>query len=518
MLSTFIYRTGQLLILGILFFATGCKGPGKPAQAQIQPGGDGTSLVSENGSKTFELTDYFNGYNAQMLRGPSWQASGFVEQVKGLYPGLIRYPGGTVSSYWDWKTGWFLKDIPLRKEWKSVTIENPIKLEDLKFACDKTGARPLFVLNMMTSTLNYQIEMLEHASKIGLPVQFVELDNEFYLGDEFYIKKYPTGKEYGEVCNEWIAAIKQKFKGVKVGIIGNSIREGAAKKEKPHAQRGQNWNRDLLAVVKNADAMTFHVYGGGGMNYLGNFSATDDEETAAKANAVQQAFDRKESIQYALSIPFIRWNNSNTYDYKILPSGMKAWITEYNLFEREGVVAGTWAHGLYALMQSLLFMENQDSELICYHNLTTTAQFAAIFNSDNAFYKAVKQKPTPLFGYTAAGHCLALSGKAMDGGGKATQLKFTNNEMISAARGQQYPSLYGWKITGAKGTRIIVANLSAKAVTTDFKAVAGATVRYTQIHAEPHLQIAEEKEVNRKSGTGQLISLPPYSVTLIEGD
>ncbi len=518
MISITLTRPGYLLFLAPLFFAMSCKGQGKPVPAEAQASTEGISVASEVSSKTFQYNAYFNGYNAQMLRGPSWRAPGFVEQVNGLNPGLIRYPGGTVSSYWDWKTGWLKKDIPLRKEWKSVTVENPITLEDLKFACDNTGALPLFVLNMMTSTLNDQIAMLEHAQKIGLPVKLVELDNEFYLGDEFYIKKYPTGKEYGETCNEWIAALKQKFKGVKIGVIGNSIREGAAKKEKAHAQRGQNWNRDLLAVVKNADAMTFHVYGGGGMNYLGNFTASDDEETVEKANAVQQAFDRKESIQYALSIPFIRWNNSNTYDYKILPSGMKAWITEYNLFEREGVVAGTWAHGLYALMQSLLFMENQDTELICYHNLTTTAQFAAIFNSDNAFYKAVKKKPTPLFGYTAAGYCLALSGKALDGGGKAVKLKFTNNEMISAARGQQYPSLNGWKIEGKNGTKIIVANLSAKEVTTDFAAIAASNSRYTQIHAEPHLQIAQEKEVNRKTGTGTKITLPPYSVTLIEGD
>ena len=31
-------------------------------------------------------------------------------------------------------------------------------------------------------------------------------------------------------------------------------------------------------------------------------------------------------------------------------------------------------------------------------------------------------------------------------------------------------------------------------------------------------RVAEEKDVNRKKGTGAVISLPPYSVTLIESD
>lgn len=512
-----LFKFSHFFLVSILILTAGCKGPGRPAAAQVQ---GKASIASEDNSKTYALSDYYNGYNAQMLRGPAWKAPGFVGRVKELYPGLIRYPGGTVSSYWDWKTGWLKKDIPLRKEWKSVTQENPITIEDLKFACDQTGASPLYVLNMMTSTLEYQLEMLDHAKNIGLPVQFIELDNEFYLGEEFYVKKYPTGKEYGETCNTWIAAIRKKYPQAKIGVIGNSIREGAAKKEKPNAQRGQNWNRDVLAVIKDADAMTFHVYGGGGMNYMGNFTASDDDGDGqgAVAMKMQEAFDKKESVTYALSIPFIRWNNSNTYDYKLLPEVMKSWITEYNLFEREGVVAGTWAHGLYSLMQTLLFMNNNKTELVCYHNLTTTAQFAAIFNSADGFYKAVKQKPTEKFGFTAAGYCLSLSGKAMADGGKATSLKFSNPEMITAARGQQYPAVNGWKIMNAKGTKIIVANLSSKEMTTDFSNVIKINPSFTQMHAEPHLQVAFEKDVNKKTGTGTVIKLPAYSVTLIEGE
>ena len=515
MTSYFVHSFISIFILLSSIILNGCNSQGK--SSPLAPPSDDVSIATENAAKTFQVTGYFNGFNAQMMRGPAWKASGFIEQVKELHPGLIRYPGGTVSSYWDWKTGWLKKDIPIRKEWKSIEKENPITLEDLKFACDQTGALPVFVLNLMTSSLEYQMEMLEHASKIGLPIRFVELDNEFYLGEEFYVKKFPTGKEYGEESNKWITAIKNKYPEAKIGVIGNSIREGAAKKEKAYAQRGQNWNRDVLSVIKNADAMTFHVYGGTGLNYMGPVvQDDDDQESADKAKAFQEVFDKKESIPYVLSIPFIRWNNSNTYDYKILPDQMRPWITEYNLFEREGVVAGTWAHGLYALMQTLLFMENKRTELLCYHNLTTTAQFAALFNSGDGFSKAVKKKPTPLFGLTAAGHCLSLSGKAMSEGGNAVKLNFSNNAMIQAARGQQYPSLYGWKIVNGNKCKIIVVNLSANNTKSDFSKVIPGLVNYIQINASPQSQIAFEQDVNKKNGSGAQLDLPAYSVTLLE--
>ncbi len=206
------------------------------------------------------------------------------------------------------------------------------------------------------------------------------------------------------------------------------------------------------------------------------------------------------------------------YDYKILPQGMKAWVTEYNLFEREGVMAGTWIHGLYALSQTLLFMENPATELICYHNLTTSAQFAAIFNNDDGFSKAHLKKPNQPFNYTAAGYCLALSGKAMSEGGMANKLKFSNNIMRTAARGQQYPSLNGWSVKGKSGKKIILTNLSDKATKADFSKLISGDATWTQVSSDPRKQIASDADVVKTNGKGTAIEIPPYSVTLIEGN
>jgi hypothetical protein len=475
------------------------------------------SIATTDTKKVFKLPAHFNGVNAQMLRGPSWQTPGFIEQVQKLQPKLIRYPGGTVASYWDWKAGWLKDEIDIKKEWKTIR-KSPILLEDLKFACDSTGAVPLFVLNMCTSTIAYQIEMLKKAQKLGLPVLYVELDNELYLGDEFYVSKFPTGIDYAKEANTWIAAIKSDFPKVKIGVVGHSSRESAAKKANNNSARIEMWNRDVLSVIKNADGMTFHVYGGTGLSYLGGKSTEDNTDEDANLDALQTIFETEGAIPIILGVPFQRWRNTNTYDYQILPSGMKAWITEYNLFEREGVMAGTWVHGLYALMKSMLFLENQNTELICYHNLTTSAQFAAIFNSDQGFAKAVKKKANQPFDFTASGYCLAMFGKALSENGIATKLKFSENTQLAGARGLLYPALNGWEIKTAKGSKIIVANLSSENIKTDFTKFFRKLATWSQVSSLPHTQVAGEQDVKMKSGNGMVVSLPAYSVTIIEGE
>jgi hypothetical protein len=144
-----------------------------------------SSVATPDAAVTFSINDHFNGFNTQMMRGPSWRDTGFIEKVKQLHPKTIRYPGGTVASYWDWKTGWLMEGIELKMDWERIR-KNPNTLDDLKFACDATGAQPILVLNMMNSDIAYQMEMLRYARKIGLPVKFIELDNELYLGEPFY--------------------------------------------------------------------------------------------------------------------------------------------------------------------------------------------------------------------------------------------------------------------------------------------------------------------------------------------
>jgi hypothetical protein len=493
----------------LFFFLAFLQSTGCHAQSVIK--------ATTDPAKSFIIPDRFNGFNTQMMRGPAWRDAGFIEQVQKLEPALIRYPGGTVASHWDWKTGWLMEGIPLKADWSKIP-KNPLTIEDLKFACDATGAVPVLVLNMMHSTLEYQLEFLRKVKQTGLPVKYVELDNEIYLGEEFYVKKYPTGKEYAAEANTWIAAIKNEFAGVKIGVVGCADKEIQNVNKKKYEGRTNTWNRDVISVIKGADAMTFHVYGGTGLSAVhkasGGGAAENEKE---KSVAYQTAFEKPGSEELLLGIPYARWKTTVTYDYPILPPGMKVWATEYNLFEKEGVVAGTWAHGLYALAQTLLFMEDQRTELICYHNLTTSAQFAAIFNNEQGFDKSVRKKPTTKFDLTASGHTLSMFGKAVKGGNKATALKFTGVSNMKGLRGQPYSALSGWYIEGS-GKKAIVMNLSGQAISIDLSNYFGAGASWSQEHAGIRTQVAGAADVKTTTGKGSSVRMEPYGVMLITAD
>jgi hypothetical protein len=456
----------------------------------------------------------FFGFNAQQIRGPVLSDNSFIQAVKGLNPAVLRYPGGTVASYWDWKAGWFKDEIPLKKDWREIR-KNPIRLEDLKAACDSTGAAPLLVMNMCTSTLEYQLAMLQHAKKIGMKVNHVELDNELYISESIYTDRFSSGEAYAIECNKWIAAIKKEFPDIRIAVVGYSAKDSDFRKNKNDVSRAVNWNREVLGAIRGADAMTFHTYGGNALNYLrgpGDISGDEDKEPLE----YQAIFDRGTSPPLALGIPFSRWENAKAYDLQLLPSGMKAWITEYNLFEREGVMAGTWLHGLYAVTQTLLMLESDLVELSCYHNLSSSAQFGAIFNSDQGFNKAVKQKPTRELGLSAAGNTLSMAGKAFKDATNYSQLRFDGVESMKGARGHTYPALIGISSTGSKGERLLVVNLSEKSVRIDVSDVLSKGGSWSQMISKPATQVASSTDVEkRKIKSATAGDLPPYSITLI---
>src|SRR5262249_35021154 len=129
-------------------------------------------------------TDWI-GYNGQnTIRDSVWLGeSHLMQHFPELRPKIIRYPGGGVANWWNWKTGWFVNSHSLPRTYKIMT---PLRntLDSLKKVCDASGAIPMFVLNMVSSQMINQLQMLDSANAMGLPVKYVELGNEFYLDEE----------------------------------------------------------------------------------------------------------------------------------------------------------------------------------------------------------------------------------------------------------------------------------------------------------------------------------------------
>ena len=61
---------------------------------------------------SFPIGEDMFGYNSNTWNsGPKWDVDEFRHAVGRLFPGIIRYPGGTISNYWDWRTGNVMKTI-----------------------------------------------------------------------------------------------------------------------------------------------------------------------------------------------------------------------------------------------------------------------------------------------------------------------------------------------------------------------------------------------------------------------
>jgi len=104
----------------------------------------------------------------------------------------MRYPGGTIGNYMDWRTGQFMytdardpNKGPVYgtykgKDHRKIKI-NTYRPEELKNAIDLNGATPIYMVNMLTDTLGSTLEMLAHCEEIGLPVKYIELATSFIL-------------------------------------------------------------------------------------------------------------------------------------------------------------------------------------------------------------------------------------------------------------------------------------------------------------------------------------------------
>lgn len=492
------YKTTLSLLgaVGILVGINACQG------------GNDNNFVSQNSSQAVAnpslslgvqrpLSPKFMCFNVNSVRIESWRDTDLVKNVSLLNPRMLRLPGGEVANYWDWQRGGLIEDtsslpagLPqfLRYQARKNSAS---KLEDFKRGLETTGTSPLFVLNMLTSDLKSQIQMLEKAQSLGIPVEYIELGNEFYFNIKNYNTVFPTPRSYAETANQWITAIKQKFPDVKTAVVGAI----------PIPQRSgrlQNWNQTILStVLQNSEAITLHLYWENGLNSSSSTPFTDGE------------------IPIVLGEPFRNWQNLKTDPNFQNIQNKKIWITEYNLREtkpdnqnqEQPKVAGTWAHGLYSAAMSMVFLEDSRVELICNHLLAGHPHFAAVID------KKAPGIPRS-FNLSASGSALRLLGDATEEMTSAQKINFPETYLLKGKNNFQYPSLYGWIFSNSKSQKGIILNLSPQPLKIDVSPLFTQAINYEQISGNPLASnVNADLLMNNKGTVSGILSLPPYSIT-----
>lgn len=450
---------------------------------------DPDAIDIELSQKSKQIEDNIFGYNTQSIKGPGWERTDFIDKITELNPGNFRYPGGTVGNFWDWKTGYY-NDIG-----KSVNViapsaagPLPYKLENVKVVYDNTGAMPVYMINMLTSTYEEQLDMLRHAESVGLPVKFIEMGNEYYLDDHpenyNYLTVFPDITDYTDMCREWAAGFKKEFPDAEIALIGVS---SPASWKKP---RANVWNDTVMDNMEGigCDAMTIHIY-------------------------------TKNNLESPTPYDMIGQTLASVAESKVLDPSIdpeyKLWVTEYNYEGASNPFPGQWVHGLAAIIMSVKLIMMDRIEMICFFNLTAGKSASAIFDSDVDINGAT----APACSLSATGEALKMLSKAQRGAETVREIIFSENPAVQTQKQGEINTLYGYLFGGAS-PKLLVINIGGEARTINTENTGFTPASFEQISGSS-LEAAitgpsSLSRIEREIGASGQIMLRPYSITVIQ--
>jgi hypothetical protein len=413
------------------------------------------------------MSGQYFGYNLSDGFFKAWQRSPqLVAQTATMAPGTLRYPGGSIANYWNWTSG--------RPDKESGRPRYPFSLQDLKRLVKASRSTPIFDLNIMTASLTSQVEMLRAAQHLGLPVRYIELGNEFYLSTPNYLHSFPTALSYGKRVAVWMPTLHKDFPGAQIAAVGFAQSLSSAYV----TSRESAWNATVLKNVPELKDMTMHLYW----------------------------YRNGAGVAAQLAGAFQSWTQVQQDSLAKLPAGTRIWVTEYNMAHREKIGGkvtflppqGTWTQGLFVGTMDLLMLRDPRIQLADYYALVESfGDFGAII--------------PPTGQLRPSGALQQLISRAAAGMTLSEPLTFAREPMLLG----KYPGLVGSVFRNAAGTtRVVVLNLSNRAVSMVLPRILSHGMIQEEIHGAPSATTADELQTTQVR-TNDRVTLQPYSVTYL---
>lgn len=422
----------------------------------------------------------FFGVNFDYGGASEYSKDGTLDsQLAALKPGTLRYPGGTNANFFQWKLG-FPVNPPSGSACPTSSTSSAFRftLSDLLAAYKATKAPPVFDLNVMTSTQACQIALLRAAKQLGLPVKYVELGNEFYLGIQNYPHYFATAAAYGKKVASYVKAVRKDFPGALVAAVG-SLPSSTA--------RERTWNSGMLDAARKAgglpNAVTLHVY-----------------PSYNKALA-------KSALPALFTEPYTELTTIRKVT-GALPVRRPVWLTEYNLRPKHTANSNP-AQTSYA---QALFVTEMDLLLVDHVTSAQFVDFWAAFGGD-ASYGYAGKTATPAL--TPGGLALTLVDRAAHGATKTRPINFSGAPALTAGGS---PALIGQFFQAGGSKREVLVNLSSHAlsVKTGAAVPAGAHYEVVTFSGSPVRQVSTASMLTVKhKTTGSALAVPAYSIIMI---
>jgi hypothetical protein len=404
--------------------------------------------------------------------GANWTQQWFIDSTAYLYPEVLRFPGGTNANHWDWQTGWYFPAY-LPPGGTSLTI----RTDEFKPGILGCNGEGLYVVNLETSNVHYEMDGLRHTDSIGLNPKFIELGNEHNLngGSQFPLQLM-TPTNYAQLAKVFYDSIMLEFPTAKVCAVGGNT------PAIPH------WIDTVLSYIPLIDAISFHVY--------------------LNANNADLAFN----VNRSLAVPFGPNSNTSSLLYRYNMSGFntllpskEVWVTEFNLLESPSgipsVISQTWTHVLYNIAMCNFFLTKPNISMILNHSLA----------GDNHFQSISRQNKK----ITANALSMKLLYDMSRGSQSCQNMNFSGNPAMIYGT-STIPKLVGWKFNYPGMEKGFICNFSNDTFAISLSTLFGNPMQFDQYYADTVLVVNGISSLNKYSAnSSDTIIVYPYSITQI---
>lgn len=240
---------------------------------------------------------------------------GFSALLKQASPGILRFPGGTVANYYHpdapgygFKEDEILPMKALHPLFVASQDMNENILEPFIRMCLASGARATFCANLLTGTPEEALTVIRRIKAAGVPLDGVELGNEFNL--MMYRDEFPNADGYIQQAKMFALAIKQEFPELPVGVImGDEVYLRNIRTQRGNFQH--TWSTKL-AAENFFDAVVVHYY---------------PKCTKCGSPYLEEFFQNSWSVIAPYKTHYL--DSLAVYANTFFP-GKKVWITEWN--------------------------------------------------------------------------------------------------------------------------------------------------------------------------------------------
>jgi hypothetical protein len=390
------------------------------------------------------LNPGFSGFNTTADNAVEYYDTNFQQIVTTLSPGWLRYPAGTESDAFDWRTG------QMRQAWVDGLAADPgqqsvcagtltniagkggASFSDFSAMAAKVGGAKIVVdINAFTDTTDSAGAFAQYALTNHIPVAVWELCNEAYLftgATNFFM----NGADYAAKMKPFRDAIKTVDSNAVVALFFSDA-----------GHTNAAWDNALAGYTNQYwDAVTYH-------HYISPGSLTNFDDLMALANGVLVSNTTSHVTNYLMPL-----NQTNVVYL----------ITEYDpASAKGGPLDGTLYGGIYAAEYALRMSTIPQMRFVGTHQILNAAGIDETNSNlnvvNNAYTNGIPTNTSGLnFGFflsaQAAGEAVANGALYRSTGVYATTT--TGGPTVPTYGGGNVPAVYAQAYQGGNGKHYVV--------------------------------------------------------------